>query len=61
MGPARLTTGPRCGGIEQARDFAWTAGQTLWAVRGSALEQAFTDRLDRMVQLTSRLLLGAGR
>jgi hypothetical protein len=48
-------------GIEQARDFAWTTGQTLWAVRGSFLERAMTDRLDRMVQLTSRLLLGAER
>lgn len=47
-------------GIEQAREFAWTTAQTLRAVRGTPIEQLFTDRLDRMVELTSRLLLRAG-
>jgi hypothetical protein len=47
-------------GIEQAREFAWTTAQTLWALRGTPIEQAFTDRLDRMVELTSRLLLRDG-
>lgn len=44
-------------GIEQAREFAWTTAQTLWAVRGTPVERTFTDGLDRMVQMTSRLLL----
>ncbi len=47
-------------GIEQAREFAWATAQTLWAVRSTPIEAAFTDRLDRMVELTSRLLLRAG-
>ncbi len=47
-------------GIEQAREFAWATAQTLWAVRGTRVESAFTDRLDRMVELTSRLLLRDG-
>lgn len=46
-------------GIEQAREFAWTTAQTLRAVRASPMEELFTDRLDRMVALTSRLLLRA--
>jgi hypothetical protein len=44
-------------GIEQAREFAWATAQTLWAVRSTPIDAAFTDRLDRMVELTSRLLL----
>ena len=47
-------------GIEQAREFAWATAQTLWAVRATPIEALFTDRLDRMVELTSRLLLRAG-
>ena len=47
-------------GIEQAREFAWATAQTLWAVRATPIEAPFTDRLDRMVELTSRLLLRAG-
>ena len=46
-------------GIEQAREFAWTTAQTLWAVRATPIEEPFTDRLDRVVELTSRLLLRA--
>lgn len=48
-------------GIEKAREFAWTTAQTLWAVRGTAIERPFTDRLDQIVELTSRLLLSPGR
>jgi hypothetical protein len=44
-------------GIEAAREFAWSTAQTLWAVRGTAVEGSFTEGLDRMVQLTSRLIL----
>lgn len=44
-------------GIEQAREFAWATAQTLWAVRSTPIDAAFADRLDRMVELTSRLLL----
>jgi hypothetical protein len=44
-------------GIEAAREFAWSTAQTLWAVRGTAVEGPFTEGLDRMVQLTSRLIL----
>jgi len=47
-------------GIEQAREFAWTTAQTLWAIRGTPVERPFTDGLDRMVQMTSRLLLTPG-
>ena len=47
-------------GIEQAREFAGATAQTLWAVRATPIEAPFTDRLDRMVELTSRLLLRAG-
>ena len=44
-------------GIEAAREFAWSTAQTLWAVRGTAVEGPFTEGLDRMVELTSRLIL----
>jgi hypothetical protein len=44
-------------GIEAAREFAWSTAQTLWAVRGTHVEGTFTDGLDRMVELTSRLIL----
>jgi hypothetical protein len=47
-------------GIEQAREFAWSTAQTLWAMRATPIEAPFTDRLDRMVELTLRLLLRAG-
>jgi Family of unknown function (DUF5995) len=46
-------------GIEQAREFAWTTAQTLWALRATVIEKPFTDKLDRFVELTSRLLLRA--
>jgi hypothetical protein len=46
-------------GIEQAREFAWTTAQTLWAVQATSIEKPFTDKLDRFVELTSRLLLRA--
>jgi hypothetical protein len=44
-------------GIEAAREFAWSTAQTLQAVRGTHVEGTFTDGLDRMVELTSRLIL----
>jgi hypothetical protein len=44
-------------GIEAAREFAWSTAQTLWAVRGTLIEDSFTQGLDRMVELTSRLIL----
>ena len=44
-------------GIERAREFAWATAQILWAVRGTPIEAAFADRLDRMVELTSQLTL----
>ena len=44
-------------GIEAAREFAWSTALTLWAVRGTPVEDAFTQGLDRMVELTSRLVL----
>ena len=44
-------------GIEQAREFAWSTAQTLLAVRGTPFEDAFAAGLDRMVALSSRLLL----
>ena len=44
-------------GIEAAREFAWSTAQTLWAVRGTVVEGPFTEGLDRMVELTSRLIL----
>ncbi len=44
-------------GIEAAREFAWSTAQTLWAVRGTAVEDTFTEGVDRMVELTSRLIL----
>ncbi len=47
-------------GIEAAREFAWSTAQTLWAVRGTPVEDTFTRGLDRMVELTSRLILQGG-
>ena len=44
-------------GIEQAREFAWSTAETLLAVRGTRLEETFEGGLDRMVALSSRLLL----
>jgi hypothetical protein len=44
-------------GIEAAREFAWSTAQTLWAVRGTAVEGTFVTAVDRMVELTSRLIL----
>jgi hypothetical protein len=43
--------------IERARDFAWTTAQTLAAVEGTAVVEAFTHSLDRMVEMSSALLL----
>ena len=48
-------------GIGAAREFAWSTAQTLWAVRGTAVEGSFTEGLDRMVELTSRLILQGTR
>lgn len=47
-------------GIEKAREFAWATAQTLWAVRGTDVAVSFTEGLDRMVEMTSRLLLRVG-
>jgi hypothetical protein len=47
-------------GIEAAREFAWSTAQTLWAIRGTPVEDTFTRGLDRMVELTSRLILQGG-
>lgn len=44
-------------GIEAAREFAWSTARTLWAVRASPVEDSFTRGLDRMVEMTSRLIL----
>jgi hypothetical protein len=48
-------------GIEQAREFAWTTAQTLWAVKDTPIEQSFTHGLDRIVEMSSKLLLSPGR
>ncbi len=48
-------------GIEAAREFAWSTAQTLWTVRGTVIEASFTEGLDRMVELTSRLILQGAR
>lgn len=44
-------------GIEKAREFAWATAQALWAVRGTPVAISLTEGLDRMVEMTSRLLL----
>ena len=44
-------------GIEQARGFAWTTAHTLWSMQGSRIEESFMQGLDRMVALSSELLL----
>ena len=44
-------------GTERAREFARATAQSLWAVRGTPIEAAFADRLDRIVELTSQLTL----
>ena len=44
-------------GIEQAREFAWSTAKTLWELRDTPLEGPFSAGLDRMVALSSRLLL----
>jgi len=43
--------------IERAREFAWTTARTLATVTGTPLAGAFTESLDRMVEMSSRLLL----
>lgn len=47
-------------GIEAAREFAWSTARTLWAIRGTPVEDSFTRGLDRMVEMTSRLILQGG-
>jgi hypothetical protein len=44
-------------GIRRAREFAWATAETLWDVQGSSAEKRFLGGVDRMVGLTSRLLL----
>lgn len=44
-------------GIEAAREFAWTTAETLWTLGSGDLADAFTRNLDRMVGLSSKLLL----
>lgn len=43
--------------IERARDVAWAAAVAGWAVRGSFVADVLAEGRDRMVQLSSRLLL----
>lgn len=47
-------------GIARAREFAWASGQTLWALRGTPVEATFTGSLDRIVGMSSKLLLTPG-
>lgn len=44
--------------LERAREAGWSAARTLWALRGlPELAGEFTDRLDAVVGLASRMLL----
>jgi hypothetical protein len=43
--------------IERARDVAWAAALAAWAVRGTVVEDVLSTARDRMVQLSSQLLL----
>ncbi|MFJ8004660.1 DUF5995 family protein [Streptomyces fagopyri] len=44
--------------LERARDAAWSAARTLWALRGlPALAREFEGRLDAAVGLTGRMML----
>jgi hypothetical protein len=48
-------------GIERAREFAWSTAEALWAVRGTPVETGLTSAVDRAVELSSKLILGATR
>jgi hypothetical protein len=48
-------------GIERAREFAWAAGLASWQVRGTPVAALLERARDRMVELSSRLLLSAAR
>ncbi|MEU1498631.1 DUF5995 family protein [Streptomyces sp. NPDC005732] len=44
--------------LERARDAAWSAARTLWALRGlPGLAREFADRLDAAVGLAGRMML----
>ncbi|MDH3958896.1 MAG: DUF5995 family protein [Actinomycetota bacterium] len=43
--------------IEGAREMAWRSAQALWALRDSWARERYVQGMDRMVELSSRLLL----
>ena len=43
--------------IEGAREMAWRSAQALWALRDSWARQRYVHGIDRMVELSSRMML----